>query len=293
MNSRFRIALAIALLLSLILAIPVFAGGWAVITLDELPVNATVGEPLKVGFTILQHGQTPTTGLSPKITVTLLKDEQFVVIAEEEGAPGHYSAELTFPKEGEWTWSIEAFIIDQPMPSINVAAAPVTKISSEPVKQAEPIPYVLIVRGLAFGLGLLGVFFAFRTRSRFVMTLTALCLVVGFATFIPGAAVPKVEAQKDVPEKAVSEVSITQVELGRRLFIAKGCITCHVNRKAISSNQWTVTTDAPNLSEFSASPEALRLRLKDPASVKSDTWMPDLNLSDPEIEALIAFINSK
>jgi cytochrome c1 len=47
------------------------------------------------------------------------------------------------------------------------------------------------------------------------------------------------------------------------------------------------------LSNFSASPEALRLRLKDPASVKSDTWMPNLNLSDAEIEALIAFINSK
>ena len=50
---------------------------------------------------------------------------------------------------------------------------------------------------------------------------------------------------------------------------------------------------APNLSKFSASPEALRLRLKDPASVKSDTNMPNLDLAEDEIEALIAFINSK
>ncbi len=35
------------------------------------------------------------------------------------------------------------------------------------------------------------------------------------------------------------------------------------------------------------------LRLKDPKLVKSDTQMPNLHLSEAEIEALIAFINSK
>ena len=48
---------------------------------------------------------------------------------------------------------------------------------------------------------------------------------------------------------------------------------------------------APNLSNFSASPEVLFMRLKDPTSVKSDTRMPNLDLTKPEIEALIAFIN--
>jgi hypothetical protein len=50
---------------------------------------------------------------------------------------------------------------------------------------------------------------------------------------------------------------------------------------------------APDLSNFSASPEVLRLRLQDPRLVNSNTQMPDLNLSDAEIEALIAFINFK
>jgi cytochrome c2 len=49
---------------------------------------------------------------------------------------------------------------------------------------------------------------------------------------------------------------------------------------------------APNLSNFSASPEILFIRLKDPAAAKSDTKMPDLGLKEAEIEALIAFINS-
>ena len=49
---------------------------------------------------------------------------------------------------------------------------------------------------------------------------------------------------------------------------------------------------APNLSIFTASPEVLRIRLKNPRDAKSDTQMPDLGLSGAEIEALIAFINS-
>jgi len=42
-----------------------------------------------------------------------------------------------------------------------------------------------------------------------------------------------------------------------------------------------------------ASPEILRIRLKNPQEAKSNTQMPNLGLSDVEIEALIAFINSK
>jgi hypothetical protein len=50
---------------------------------------------------------------------------------------------------------------------------------------------------------------------------------------------------------------------------------------------------APNLSKFSAAPEVIFMRLKDPSSVKSDTQMPNLDLTKVEIEALVAFINSK
>ena len=67
---RFRISIALALLLSVVLAIPVFAGGWAVITLDEIPTGVVAGEPLTIGFTVLQHGKTPMEGLDPTITAT-------------------------------------------------------------------------------------------------------------------------------------------------------------------------------------------------------------------------------
>jgi hypothetical protein len=113
MFSRIRVALGFILLLSLMMAVSAFAGGWAVITLDELPSNVIAGEPLSIGFTVLQHGITPMADLDPTVTATLLKDEQFVVKAEPDDQPGHYTATLTFPKEGNWEWSIQAFTMDQ------------------------------------------------------------------------------------------------------------------------------------------------------------------------------------
>jgi cytochrome c2 len=107
------------------------------------------------------------------------------------------------------------------------------------------------------------------------------------------SAVPQVEAQGKSASEAMVDSSVSQVELGRQLFLAKGCITCHVNNKAASNSEyWTIEMGATNLSNFSASPEVLFIRLKDPAAAKSDTQMPDLGLKETEINALIAFINS-
>ncbi len=306
MFSRFRIALGLTLLLAFVFAVPVFAGGWAVITLDELPTGVVAGEPLTIGFTVLQHGKTPMTDLHPTITTNLYKEKEIVVNAEPEGKSGHYTATLTFPKEGKWRWSIQAFTMDQAMPVISVGA-PVVVSASQPAMKTEletaSISPLLIVRVLALAIGLVGLVVAFRRKSRWAMALTAFCLLVGLASFITGTSQTLalsrvegsgVEAQSKSSSEALSDIAISQIELGRQLFIAKGCITCHVNSKAArASEYWTIETGAPNLSKFSAHPDVLRMRLNDPSSVKSDTKMPKLELSDAEIEALIAFINSK
>ena len=295
MFNRFRISIALALLLSVVLAIPVFAGGWAVITLDEIPTGVVAGEPLTIGFTVLQHGKTPMEGLDPTITATSSNSESFMVHAKPEGETGHYAATLTFPAEGNWTWSIRAFSMEQVMPELSVAAPIAAPVSQQPVAAAAPISAVLIVRVLALVIGLAGLVVAYQRKSRLAVGVTAVCLLVGLGSFVIGSGVPEsVEAQSKSAVEAASAPSISQVELGRQLFLAKGCITCHYNSKAASESEyWTIDMGAPNLSNFSASPEALRLRLKDPTLVKSDTQMPNLGLKETEIEALIAFINSK
>jgi len=160
-------------------------------------------------------------------------------------------------------------------------------------RKTESISGLMLVRLSSLGIGLLALLVAFRSKSRVAMALTVLCLVVGAVTFLTGSAVPAVEAQSKLSDEAMVPSSISQVEYGRQLFIAKGCITCHYNSKAASSSEyWTIEMGAPNLSKFSASAEVIAMRLKDPTSVKSDTQMPNLNLKEVEIEALIAFINS-
>ncbi len=292
---RFRISIALALLLSVVLAIPAFAGGWAVITLDELPTGVVAGEPFNIGFTVLQHGKTPMDGLDPTITATSSNSESFVVHAKPEGETGHYAATLTLPKEGSWNWSIQAFSMEQAMPMLSVAAPIAVPVGQQPVAETAPISAVWIVRVLALVIGLAGLVVAYQHKSRLAVGLTAVCLLVGVGSFVTGSSVSEnVEAQSKSSAEAAGDPSMSQVELGRQLFLAKGCITCHYNSKAASESEyWTIDMGAPNLSKFSASPEALRLRLNDPASVKSDTQMPNLDLADDEIEALIAFINSK
>ena len=295
MFSRFRIALGLAILLALVAAVPALAGGWAVITLDELPNDVSAGEALTVGFTVLQHGRTPMTDLDPTITAQL-GDERMVVFAEAQGAPGHYAATITFPSEGRWNWSIQAFSMDQAMPVLDVSAPVSASSAKNETQTATSIPAGPLINIAVFGIGLVGLAVAFRRKSRTAVALTMLCLLVGMALIVAGtgtsAALNAGEESSVEIKNETSEVS--QVELGRQLFLVKGCITCHYNSRAASSSEyWTIDMGATNLSNFSASPEALRMRLKDPSSVKSDTQMPDLGLSEAEIEALIAFINSK
>jgi len=297
MFSKIRISFVLALFVSVVIAIPAFAGGWAIITLDEVPLDVVAGGPLTIGFMVMQHGQTPMTDLEPVVTATLSQGEQFTVKAEPEGEPGHYTATLTFPKEGDWSWSIQAFTMNQPMPMLRVLA-PVVKASSQTESVSNPtdvpISPVGALRVVTLGLGIVSLIFIFRRKSRFAVAPAATCLLIGLGIFVTETAVPAVEAQSASSLKTQNGNLISQVEMGEQLFIAKGCVTCHINDKiSLLPGYQAISAGAPNLTDFSASPETLRMRLKDPASVNLDTWMPNLNLSDSEIEALIAFVNSK
>jgi len=291
MFSRFRMALGLALLAALLMTIPALAGGWAVITLDELPMDVVAGESLTIGFTVLQHGRTPMTNLNPTVTIQS-KTERVVVFAEEQGKPGHYVAEIMFPSEGTWRWSIQAFSMDQAMPALSVAPPRVTTAKTELATTGFEMPSLSYIPALTMGIGLAGLAVASLRKNRMAMTLTSLCLLIG-ATL--AFADTRASAAASDESKSPSSSDISQVEYGRQLFLAKGCITCHYNTKAASPNDyWTIeVTGATNLSNFTASPEILRIRLKDPSAAKSDTQMPDLGLTEVEIEALIAFINSK
>ena len=51
------------------------AGGWAVVTVDTLPESVVAATPVRLSFTVRQHGQTLVDGLQPKVTAVADKDQ--------------------------------------------------------------------------------------------------------------------------------------------------------------------------------------------------------------------------
>jgi cbb3-type cytochrome oxidase cytochrome c subunit len=139
-----------------------------------------------------------------------------------------------------------------------------------------------------FGIGsvLAGVW-TLKNKNLVAVGLIVFGLLIGGVGFASAAGQLSVKSEAPVPVASAKD----PVEWGRELFVAKGCLTCHSHLETNQFREFGVDT-GPDLTNFSASPEYLRMRLNDPSSVKSDTRMPKLTLSDAEIEALIAFINS-
>jgi cytochrome c2 len=101
-----------------------------------------------------------------------------------------------------------------------------------------------------------------------------------------------------LPIAAVSSAGRTPVilaesERGHRLFVAKGCLSCHTHARVADSGKYNV---GPNLTNRGLDRAYLAKFLADPSvktSWTSDARMPDLDLNDGEIAALIAFLNAK
>jgi hypothetical protein len=99
-------ALPLAALAALALASTVLAGNWAQVTVPNLPTDPPAGEETTIELNVLQHGVTAVSW--PKITVIATNEATDDVVAAQakaSGPEGHYTATMTFPSEGEWTFS--------------------------------------------------------------------------------------------------------------------------------------------------------------------------------------------
>ena len=284
MSRRLIPFLLITGLIALALPAPTLAGGWAVITLDELPAQVNAGQPIVVGFTVLQHGKTPLEDLSPTISARhTATGESIIVTAKPEGEIGHYTATLALPRAGTWAWSIQAFIMDQPMPPLSVLTGTTVDVPSP--QPPLTLPLVVGFLGLFGTAGALWVLL--RKRVRWALALAIAGVIVSGVSFTSAASRP-------AEPKSLALVPVTPKEIGQSLFLAKGCITCHAHQEIQRDKDRMIFVDTgPNLSNFSADPEYLRRWLMNPASIKPTTEMPALQLSDSEIDALTAFLNAK
>jgi hypothetical protein len=100
--------LALAVLAAAVLTPAAGAGGWATAGLSSLPPGGLEpNQAWPVDVTVLQHGQTPVSGVVPVITV---RDEGGNPVGRFEAAPtdklGTYHAVVRFPDEGTYTYEV-------------------------------------------------------------------------------------------------------------------------------------------------------------------------------------------
>jgi hypothetical protein len=101
-------AIVAALALLLTLTVPVLAGGWAEIVADAQTTEPPVeGQPIDVGFVVLQHGETPAGWETATVHFTNAATGQTIdVVATNDRPDGHFVATATLPEAGAWTWRV-------------------------------------------------------------------------------------------------------------------------------------------------------------------------------------------
>jgi mono/diheme cytochrome c family protein len=101
------------------------------------------------------------------------------------------------------------------------------------------------------------------------------------------APIPAIAAGATPPKPAIA------ADRGERLFIAKGCVTCHVHEEVAGSGLVKV---GPNLTPKRYQPDFLAKFLVDPSIARTpgkNEIMPQLELKPVEIVAITAFLNNE
>lgn len=121
---RNVLGLVLGVLAAMALVAPVGAGGWAITTLDAVPDEVTAGEDVTIGFTVLQHGQTPAVLDETWIEIRSPETGETLLFAgAPSGTQGHYVATVRFPHAGAWEWSvIQGWFGPQALGTLQVAA---------------------------------------------------------------------------------------------------------------------------------------------------------------------------
>jgi cytochrome c553 len=116
------------------------------------------------------------------------------------------------------------------------------------------------------------------------------------AVLLPWPVVDSVTRVRGTVEDHLARMPIaplSEPERGRRMFAAKGCVTCHVHRSVGIAGE--LRDFGPELTERQLPAEYLRRYLADP-SIKPATngrRMPNPGLREKDIDPLVAFLSAR
>ena len=101
----FRIVVVLLATVAAFVAITGHAGGWATITVADLPDHFVAGQPVNLSFTVRQHGVRLMDDLTPSLEAVSGTEK---VTASVTKAGANYQAKFTLPKPGAWAITIKS-----------------------------------------------------------------------------------------------------------------------------------------------------------------------------------------
>jgi YtkA-like len=101
-----KLLIAIAATAALAFPASTAAGGWATAGLGPPDDGLKAGDTWNAEVTILQHGQTPLSGVQPTVTIRNDKGSTHTFAARPTGEPGVYEAQVRFPSGGTWSYEV-------------------------------------------------------------------------------------------------------------------------------------------------------------------------------------------
>ena len=129
------------------------------------------------------------------------------------------------------------------------------------------------------------------SRTSIVLAILGLAMIL--VAVIPWPSGPFGLASEEDIEETAAPSAMSAAERGQALFVSRGCIGCHRHAAVTGADPMFQGTDgAPNLTDYDPDPEFVRAWLSDPKAIRPNTVMPNLGLSESEIDALIAFMSA-
>ena len=87
----------------------------------------------------------------------------------------------------------------------------------------------------------------------------------------------------------------SDVERGRQLFVAKGCVSCHAKLRNDQNAKFRYADFGPSLVGRPFPVDYLTMKIKNPAEGRTtkvgEIVMPQLELDVPEVEALVHYLS--
>jgi hypothetical protein len=95
------------------------AGGITVVTFDEVPAQFQAGTSHSLSFSILSHGKEPIDAGPMSVRFQGPDGETLTFEARQED--GRYTAEVTLPTPGQWSWVVAGDFVRQELGTVSVA----------------------------------------------------------------------------------------------------------------------------------------------------------------------------